>query len=88
MAYTDVTGWQGAPISDSLLTTWDISVSNFESVEGLFGIIASAVDRDADVIDATYHAEMGYPQAVYIDNNDTWIDDDISYTISDVVESQ
>lgn len=87
VAFTDVTDWQGAPISDSLLTTWDISESDFESVEGLFDIIAAGIKGVADIIDVTYHDALGYPRSVVIDHSDV-TDAGIGYKASEVVESQ
>ena len=87
VAFEDVTAVEGT-LSDSAIVARNISVSNFGSVEGLFGIIASAIDRDADVINATYHAKMGYPESVFIDYSETYTDNEISYGVSDVLESQ
>ena len=85
VSFEDVVANQ-QPTNDSLLAAWNISLSSFESVEGLFGIIASAIEQSAFYIGATYHAELGFPEAVNIDYSVRVADDEITYIASDIVE--
>ena len=88
VVYSDATDWQGEPISDSLLVAWGITESDFESVEGLFDIIATAIAGNFDQIETTYHTALGYPESIQIDPCYDCTDDGISYYVNDVVEIQ
>ncbi len=85
VAFEDVTVY-GDTVSDSLLVVWNIEISSFHSIEGLFGIIEAAVGEQADEIAVTYHADLGYPETIYIDYIKLAIDDERSFYASDVME--
>lgn len=85
--FEDVTVLQ-QPLSDSLQAISNITVADFESVEGLFSIIASSITSRADFVEVTYHAGLGYPASIHIDPCSDCYDSSVSYTVSDVVEVQ
>ena len=85
VAFEDVISF-GDTLSDSLLVAWNISLTSFKSVEGVFDIIATAIRQDAHSISASYHGELGYPESVGIDYWENAIDDEITYAISAVVK--
>lgn len=39
----------------------------YDTVEELFALVDDAIDRDADVLQVSYNAEYGFPQAVNVD---------------------
>lgn len=55
--------------------------ARYDTVEELFGVLAHAVEEDADRIDATFHARLGVPLQVYVDVRETWIDDEHGFTV-------
>ena len=87
VAIEDVNAGDGT-LSDSVLVAWNITVSNFESVEGLFGIIADGIKNGADFLEVTYDDSLGYPESIQIDTCSDCKDSGISYHVNDVVESQ
>jgi len=59
---------------------------NFEyywTVEGLFGLIASALERGVQVR-AAYDAELGFPREVYIDYDANFIGDELDLRLTGV----
>ena len=63
-------------------------ITKFEyylKIERLFEIIQDAIDRGADRIDVSYHAEFGYPKSVYIDQKVTMVDEEIRLKVQDLV---
>jgi len=55
----------------------------FQTVDDLFEIIRSAYRKEADEVEVEY-AEMGNPSRVMIDYMKNAVDDEVSYTVSDV----
>jgi hypothetical protein len=55
------------------------------TVEDLFDKIEDAIARDADQIDVRYDPELGYPREIAIDFIELAIDDEVTYTASDLV---
>jgi hypothetical protein len=53
--------------------------STFPSVDGLFAIIADALDRDAASMNATYHPFWGHPLSISIDYVAQMADDESFY---------
>ena len=78
----------GGLASDSLIEAWNNSVSNFQSIEGLFGVIESAIEENAHEVDITYNAELGYPEKIKIDYDKMVADEEKIYSVSHVVENQ
>ena len=59
---------------------------NFEyywTVDGLFGLIASALERGVQVR-AAYDAELGFPREVYIDYDANFIGDELDLRLTGV----
>lgn len=56
----------------------------FNSVEGVFNIIADAITRHATTIDVEYHAELGYPTQVYIDYVYEIADEEVGMRLTDL----
>jgi hypothetical protein len=59
---------------------------NFEyywTVDGLFGLIASALDRGVQVR-AAYDAALGYPREIYIDYDSGFIGDELDLRLTQV----
>ena len=83
--YMDVTDIVG-PLNDSTLVAWDITLSSFDSIEGLFEIIQAAIESNADEIAVSYHGELGYPESIDIDYYFSVYDEEIVYHTSDLVE--
>ena len=54
------------------------------TVEALFQKIEDAIDEDADEIDVRYDPALGYPQEIAIDFIENAIDDEVTYTASDL----
>ena len=55
------------------------------TVEGLFALLADAVDRGADQIDVTYDAALGYPRTIALDYHRSAADDERGFTLSGLV---
>ena len=54
------------------------------TVEALFARIDDAIERDADEIEVRYDPTLGYPQEIAIDFIENAIDDEVTYTVSDL----
>ena len=54
------------------------------TVEALFAKVEDALDRDAARIDVRYDPRLGYPQEIAIDFIALAIDDEVTYTASDL----
>lgn len=59
----------------------------FPTVDDLFDEIQDAIDRDADAIDTAYDAAFGYPVYVFIDWIRNAIDDEMSFQVSEYLET-
>jgi hypothetical protein len=70
---------QGQPVTD-FKDTFD----QYSSIEKLFELLDLAMNGGADKVTVTYHATYGYPEAVDIDYVEEAIDDEISFTISNL----
>ena len=55
------------------------------TVEALFALIENANARPAERIDATYDARLGYPTSVSIDYDARIADEEVAYTVSDLM---
>jgi hypothetical protein len=54
---------------------------DFDTVDELFGILISALDHDADRIDAKYDRWLGVPVDVYIDPDASAVDEEHGFVI-------
>lgn len=59
----------------------DKNLGYYWTVEGLFGLIAAALDRDVTVR-AAYDAELGYPREIYIDYDTEFIGDELDLRLT------
>jgi hypothetical protein len=62
----------------------DRALSEFQTVEDLFDLIAEAYDRKAARVDVTYDAATGQPSDVYIDYDEQMADEEIGFTVEPV----
>jgi hypothetical protein len=61
----------------------DKNLEYYWTVEGLFGLIATALDRGVTVR-AAYDAELGYPREIYIDYDTELIGDELDLRLTAV----
>jgi hypothetical protein len=54
------------------------------TVEALFAKVEDAIDRDADGLEVRYDPRLGYPLEIAIDFVELAIDDEVTYTASDL----
>jgi hypothetical protein len=57
---------------------------SFPTIDDLFGELQSALDRPAYVVEAQFHAGLGYPTSISIDLEELLADDVMSYVVRDV----
>ncbi|MEO0559888.1 MAG: DUF6174 domain-containing protein [Bacteroidota bacterium] len=55
------------------------------AVEGLFELLETAYAEGAARVDVTYHEEWGYPTSLYIDKEEMMADEEIGYTVSELI---
>ena len=58
------------------------------TIEDLFGRIADAIARDAEMIDVTWHPDFGYPSSCYIDFSTLIADEEQGWTIDEFTPSR
>lgn len=56
----------------------------FPDVPGFFALIEEELRRPAASVAVTYHSSLGYPLSIVVDRIRNAIDDEYSYTISDL----
>lgn len=80
--------WNGLQVAATYKDTQEpVGVENlneFLPIEDLFARALDALDRHADVVDVTYDPELGYPQEIHVDWDETAIDDEMDYWASNV----
>jgi hypothetical protein len=79
-----VTGVRHRPVGGA--TEVPAAEKNFEyywTVDGLFGLIASALERGVQVR-AAYDAELGFPREIYIDYDSNLIGDELDLRLTSV----
>lgn len=54
------------------------------TVEALFEKVEEAIDLDADDLEVRYHPELGYPLEIAIDYVELAVDDEVTYTASNL----
>ena len=57
----------------------------YQTVDEMFETIASAIERQAVVLEVTYDAELHYPTDVYIDLSEMIADEEQGFTATDLV---
>ncbi|HEX6927131.1 MAG TPA: DUF6174 domain-containing protein [Longimicrobiaceae bacterium] len=53
------------------------------TLEGVFGIVEEALERDAASVQVEYDAERGYPRSITIDYVEGAVDDELRYTVEE-----
>jgi len=65
--------------------------NNADTIEELFGIIRDAYEekntfnQKAEMVNVTYHPEMGYPLTIFIDVSKMIADEEQGYTVEELV---
>jgi hypothetical protein len=75
---TDSTGRGGAKAGDTADQSYWLTIND---------IIDKANDTEADQVDVDWPAGQDYPNSVFVDSHKTMADEEVSYTIADVVVS-
>jgi hypothetical protein len=57
-----------------------------ESGQQLFDIIDQDIQRNAAVLQVTYHPSLGYPTKIISDPIANAVDDEVTYTVSNLFE--
>ena len=82
-----VVGVRHRPVgSDVEVPAADRNLSYYWTVDGLFGVIASALERGAQVR-TVYDAALGYPREIYIDYDAELIGDELDLRLTSVTAS-
>lgn len=53
----------------------------YPSIDGLFEVVESAIDDNADKLEVSYDETFGYPNSIDIDWYKNAVDDEIGYTV-------
>lgn len=64
------------------------SITDYLTVEGLFGLVQGAIERDSDVIEVDYHPEFGYPVSALFDYEQGASDDELKFEVSGLTEGE
>ena len=64
----------GADVSPAL-------AASFPAVDGLFGVVSDAIERNAFALSANYDPTLGYPRYISIDYNAQVVDDETAYSV-------
>ncbi len=59
----------------------EVAKERYRTMEGLFNLLQSAIDENAETISVTYHPELGYPTEVWIDYDERIADEERGFTI-------
>lgn len=73
-----------AYVDSGVAVTGDAATA-FPSVEGLFDLLRSAMERDADRIDATYDPDLGVPVDFWIDYSEMAVDEELGMRVTEAV---
>lgn len=79
--YTIVYVADGKPATNS-------TFQRVDTVEELFGIIQQAIDTKADEIYVSFDANLGYPVEIRLDPKKDAVDEELTYTVSNLKISQ
>jgi hypothetical protein len=58
--------------------------SLYPSIDGVFGIVAEAIERRADKLDIEYDPALGYPRSAFIDYVEEAVDEELVVRVRDV----
>ncbi|GAB5535510.1 MAG: hypothetical protein Rubg2KO_17590 [Rubricoccaceae bacterium] len=86
--------WRGpytATVEEGTMTSFvyvdgPISQGEPPTVEGLFELLETAYTEGAARVDVTYHEDWGYPVSLYIDKEEMMADEEIGYTVSELIQ--
>ena len=62
-------------------------IGNVVTIDRLFAIIQQAIDNKAAKLGVTYHADLGYPEKVYIDQVASIADEEITHMVLELQRS-
>lgn len=62
----------------------DRPLTEYQTVDDLFALIAEAYERDAARVDAAYDPATGQPTNIYIDYNEQMADEEVGFTVESV----
>lgn len=65
----------------AITTTGKVLVPEGTSIVGLFRFIQLIVEKNADIVQVTYNAELGYPEEIYVKYHRNYTDDLISFSV-------
>ena len=63
----------------------NVAVERYQSMDGLFDLLQSAIDANAHTISAKYHPELGYPTQVWIDYEQRTADEERGFSIHNLI---
>ena len=68
----------------------DISIAvegfdRYRTIDGLFDLLQEGIDKDAHIISAHYHSELGYPIDVWIDYDGAIADEELGFEIDSLL---
>ena len=63
----------------------NVATERYEAIDGLFDILQSAIDENAHTIAANYHPDLGYPIEVWIDYEKNSVDEELGFTIHNLI---
>lgn len=72
-------GARVATVAEADLPLEASALDGYPGVEGLFDLVARAVDGPADELRVTYHPVLGYPVDLWIDTRRSVDDDEVGY---------
>ncbi len=72
-------GTRVATVTETDLPLEPTSLDGYPGVEGLFDLVAEAVNGSADELRVTYHPVLGYPVDLWIDTRRSVDDDEFGY---------
>ena len=63
----------------------EVAIERYEAMDGLFDLLQSAIDENAYTISANYHPDLGYPIEVWIDYEKNSVDEELGFTIHNLI---
>ena len=63
----------------------NVAIERYQTMDGLFDLLQSAIDEKAYTISAKYHPELGYPSEVWIDYERRTVDEELGFSIQSLI---
>ena len=60
-------------------------IEDYRTIDGLFDLLQEGIDKNAHIISAHYHSELGYPIDVWIDYDEAIADEELGFEIDSLV---